>query len=92
MKYLPETPLTFLYRKYKNKNNIEYFENNNRNGFRKILGIFLTLFALYLSFKCKNGFDLANFLMACCCPPCYVVYQLALNYKQCFPPKNISPI
>jgi hypothetical protein len=41
-----------------------------------------TIFAIYLSFKCNNGFDFGGFLAACCCSPLYVAYKLAVG--NCF--------
>lgn len=36
------------------------------------------IWAIYLSFRRNNGFDIGAFLLACCCSPCYVVYALAV--------------
>ena len=36
-------------------------------------------FAIYLSFKCKKGFDIGHFLLAVFCAPCYIIYQLATS-------------
>tara|TARA_B110001469_G_C9642577_1_gene323548 strand:- start:299 stop:523 length:225 start_codon:yes stop_codon:yes gene_type:complete len=33
------------------------------------------LYAIYLSFKCNNGFSFVGFLGACCCSPCYAMYK-----------------
>ena len=38
--------------------------------------------AIYLSFKCNDGFHLGDFLIACCCSPCYVIYRLAIPCDQ----------
>ena len=48
------------------------------------------LYAVYLSFKCNNGFDLGGILIACCCSPCYIAYQYGVqdSYQRCFPPKT----
>lgn len=54
-------------------------------GVESIFAMAIRLFALYLAFKCNGGFDLGGFLLACCCAPCYVVYQMAVNYKKCLP-------
>ena len=35
-------------------------------------------YAIYLSFRCMGGFNLGDFLMACCCSICYVAYRLAV--------------
>ena len=40
-------------------------------------------FALYLSYKCNGEFVLQEFLIACCCPPCYIAYKLATDYDNC---------
>ena len=40
--------------------------------------IFMVL-AIYLSIKCNNGFNLGDFLLACCCPMCYVPIRLATS-------------
>ena len=42
------------------------------------LDVLFFIWAIYLSFKRNNGFDIAAFLAACCCSPCYVVYAFAV--------------
>ena len=42
------------------------------------IDMILFVWAIYLSFRRNNGFDLGAFLAACCCSPCYVVYALAV--------------
>ena len=37
----------------------------------------LFVYAIYLSFKCKGGFQFGDMLAAFCCSPCYVAYRLA---------------
>lgn len=37
------------------------------------------VFAIYLSFKCNCGFSFWGFLVACCCPWCYILYALAVH-------------
>ena len=44
----------------------------------------VTLFAIYLSLKCNNGFDFFSILGAVCCSPLFVVYKLALSQRECF--------
>lgn len=39
----------------------------------------LFVYAMYLSFRCKGGFQFVDFLAAFCCSPCYVAYRLALG-------------
>ncbi len=36
-------------------------------------------FAIYLSFRCHNGFDLGGFLLAFFFSPFYILYHLALT-------------
>ena len=43
-----------------------------------VITIILTFYAIFLSFKRNNGFDLGSFLLACCFGPCYVLYALAV--------------
>jgi hypothetical protein len=42
------------------------------------IDMILFVWAIYLSFRRNNGFDIGAFLAACCCSPCYVVYALAV--------------
>lgn len=42
------------------------------------IDVLLFIWAIYLSFTRNNGFDLASFLVACCCSPCYIVYAYAV--------------
>ena len=39
----------------------------------------VTLFAIYLSFKCSKGFDIGQFLLAFIFAPFYIVYHLAVT-------------
>ena len=43
----------------------------------------VSFFAIYLSFKCNGGFDLASFLMAGACPYLYIVYKFAISENFC---------
>jgi hypothetical protein len=47
-----------------------------------IIYLAVALFAIYLSFKCNNGFDLLGFLGAVCYAPIYIIYKLAVG--KCF--------
>ena len=49
----------------------------------------VTLFAIYLSLKCNNGFDFGSMAGAVCCSPFYVVYKMALHLNQCFDTKYV---
>ena len=64
-----------IYEGYNNDNNKG--NTGNTGIIIGILNLLLLVYALYLSFKCNNGFNLASFLLACCCSPCYVAYRLA---------------
>ena len=41
------------------------------------------VFALYLSFKCNRGFNLPDFLLACCCPVLYILYRFVVSPDFC---------
>ena len=44
----------------------------------------LSLYAIYLSFKCnKGGFNIGHFLAALFFAPFYVIYQFANNFDDC---------
>jgi hypothetical protein len=47
-----------------------------------IVNIIGISYALYLAFKCKNGFDLVQFLLACCCWVLYIPYRLTVPCKK----------
>lgn len=47
-----------------------------------IVWLIVTIFAMFMSFKCNNGFNLGDFLLACCCSPLYIAYRLAVS--NCF--------
>ena len=62
--------------------------NINKNGKKRESSITVTIYsivhsicfclALYISFKCNNGFNFGSLLVACCCAPFYVIYKLAV--------------
>jgi len=39
--------------------------------------IIISFFAIYLSWKCNNGFDLLSFIIALFCPYLYIIWALA---------------
>ena len=39
----------------------------------------IALVAMFVSFKCNDGFDLASFFVACSCPYVYLLYAGATN-------------
>ena len=42
------------------------------------VGLIIFFAAIYMSFKCNNGFHLGDMLLACCCSTCYLIYRLAV--------------
>ena len=42
------------------------------------VGVVIFWAAIYMSFKCNNGFHLGDILLACCCSTCYLIYRLAV--------------
>ena len=61
-------------------------ENPDFNPLKSIYTIFhsiLTLFAIYLSFKCNKGFDFLGFFMAIFFPYIYIIYKYATTDNFC---------
>jgi len=44
-----------------------------------ITHLIISLFAIYLSWRCNNGFNLLSFLVALFCPYLYIIYALAAH-------------
>lgn len=42
-----------------------------------LIWMLIPLFAIYLSFKCNEGFDILGFLGAIIFQPIYIIYKLA---------------
>ena len=79
-------PLLQLYNNLKGDTFINEGNNINDIDFEvnPWVGIFntiLTIYALYLSFKCNKGFKFGSFLFACCCSMFYIPYILAVSCK-----------
>ena len=56
---------------------IEWFSKNLlKSSAYRYIHVFLALFAIYISFRCNNGFEFWSFLAALCCPVFYVIYML----------------
>jgi hypothetical protein len=56
--------------------------SSHRSHYGPMYSVFHTIimvFALYLSFKCNNGFNPVDFLLACCCPVLYIIYRAATS-------------
>lgn len=61
-------------------------EVKERSPLKTMYSIFhfiVSIFALYLAFKCNNGFDLGGMLIACCCPYIYIIYKYATSDNFC---------
>ena len=56
---------------------------DNAMSIWSIVHLVLAVFALYLSFKCNQGFNLLSFLAALCCPYLYIPYILATKDSTC---------
>jgi len=44
-----------------------------------ITHLIISFFAIYLSWRCNNGFNILAFLAALCCPYLYIIWALATN-------------
>ncbi len=52
---------------------------------RAIYSVFHTVMffiAIFLSFRCNKGFSFGSFLVACLCPPLYILYILVTEYDK----------
>ena len=68
----------------RNLTNCPVCNENNSNPFKYIYSIFhsiLTLFAIYLSFKCNEGFDFLGFVMAIFFPYIYIIYIIFTSHS-----------
>jgi hypothetical protein len=68
-----------LYIPKKEKFENETADDNSYNLIVTIISWLVLGFAIYLSFRCKKGFDIGHFLLAVFCAPCYIIYQLATS-------------
>ena len=67
---------------------------SHRSHYGPMYSVFHTIimvFALYLSFKCNNGFNPVDFLVACCCPVLYIIYRAATSQFCTNPMPNSLP-
>ena len=53
--------------------------NSLFQGISALVHFILSILAIYLSIKCNKGFNLGDFLLACCCPMCYVPIRLGIS-------------
>lgn len=77
--------------KYAN-NNIRFGNNNKSKNMCRfnpappMYGVFhtiISIFAIYLSFKCNNGVNIGELLVAILCPVLYVLYKVAVSPDLC---------
>lgn len=58
---------------------IIYQTNEHGRYIYSIFHLIMSLVAIYLSFKCNNGFNFGSFIFAICVPYIYIIYILATN-------------
>ena len=75
LEYKRETRNKYMYKKWEKSINYSCMYS----AFHSVI----MLFALFLSFKCNNGFVPLDFLFACCCPVLYILYRAALSPNFC---------
>lgn len=52
-------------------------------GLYSMIHALAALFAIFLSFRCNQGFDVGSFLSAVVCPYIYIIYQFAQAKALC---------
>jgi len=61
-----------------NKDNIDETKSNKcYKTIYMISHVIISFFAIYLSWRCHNGFNLLSFLVAIFCPYLYIIWALA---------------
>ena len=70
---------------------VETFYNTDKQEMTPLgyFHVFCFFFALYITFKCNNGFDMGGFLAALCFPEIYIIYKYAQTDK-CDLFKNVA--
>jgi hypothetical protein len=48
-----------------------------------VFHMIISVFAIYLSFKCNASFDFLSFVAALCCPYLYILYKFATSEDLC---------
>jgi hypothetical protein len=69
-----------------NKHSYRTNKEPKNTSYKTIYSIFhsiIAFFAIYLSFKCNNGFSFGGFIMAIFFPYIYIIYKAAMN-NLCF--------
>jgi hypothetical protein len=59
------------------------YKSDSSRSIYSVFHMIVSLFALYLSFKCNDGFDFGSILMACFCPYIYIIYKFATSENFC---------
>jgi hypothetical protein len=88
----PSTPSTCASCPTCNSRPFFELENTEPSPIRTIYSIFhsiITLFAIYLSFKCNDGFDFLGFITAIFFPHIYIIYKYATSETFCNIKKSI---
>jgi len=62
---------------------IVVYKSDSSRSIYSVFHMIISLFALYLSFKCNNGVDFGSILMACICPYIYIIYKFAISENFC---------
>jgi hypothetical protein len=62
-----------------NKEKFNNIETNFMYFIEMIIKWLVKGFAIYLSFRCNNGFELSSFLLAFIFSPIYIIYHLAVT-------------
>jgi hypothetical protein len=57
--------------------------NNSYDPLFSLVAWIIFLFAVYLSFRCNNGFSVWGILGAIFLSPFYIIYKLTSDYKNC---------
>ncbi len=61
-----------LYIPQKNEN----FQYTSSEYIKSLINSILTVYAIYLSVKCNNGFNVGHFLLAIIFSPFYIIYHI----------------
>lgn len=75
--------MTTVYRRPEDDRPIIVDQRSDTMNIWAIVHLVLAVFALYLSFRCNQGFNLLHFLAAFCCPYLYIPYMLAFKDSTC---------
>ena len=65
--------------RFRKKKNHSPPQNNIIDTIWKIIHIIAIFYAIYLSFKCNNGFSFIPFLFALVIPEIYIIYIIAVQ-------------